>query len=129
MHACAREQTLYGRRRLDWFSRHENGFAQELRKNALVKQAANTRFACTGGTSLELKGNGDALLGGARGRWGAMNDPTIGSSCPVDHCLFVDVRGQLHNAHFEQARVRLFPNHYRTSPAAAGQPLYDCAAE
>ena len=39
-------QTLYGRRRLDWFSRHANGFAQEISKNTLVKQTAGKRYGC-----------------------------------------------------------------------------------
>ena len=30
-------QTLYGRRRLDWFSRHANGFATELRTMPIIK--------------------------------------------------------------------------------------------
>jgi len=33
-------QSVYGRRRLDWFSRHANGFATELRTNALVRRLA-----------------------------------------------------------------------------------------
>ena len=40
-------QTLYGRRRLDWFSRHQNGFQQELQKNSLVRQVHGKRYSCT----------------------------------------------------------------------------------
>ena len=41
-------QTLYGRRRLDWFSRHPNGFATELSTMRLIKQLAGSAWACTG---------------------------------------------------------------------------------
>ena len=89
-------QTLYGRRRLDWFSRHANGFAQELRKNTLVKQTAGKRYGCIkedGGQEdvLEFLSSGDVTVGRQAkltGRWGAMNDPTIGEErCPTGKCL------------------------------------------
>jgi len=38
-------QTVYGRRRLDWFSRHANGFAQELRKAPLVRELAGSSIS------------------------------------------------------------------------------------
>ena len=96
-------QTVHGRRRLDWFSRHANGFAQELRKNALVKRLAPSPWSCTtphGKAELTLASTGDLQgsyadggAGGPRlqGRWGSMNDPVLGESCPVGACLFLNV--------------------------------------
>ena len=96
-------QTVHGRRRLDWFSRHANGFAQELRKNALVKRLAPSTWSCTtphGKAELTLANTGDLQgtyadggAGGPRlqGRWGSMNDPVLGESCPVGACLFFNV--------------------------------------
>mmetsp|Transcript_28537 Transcript_28537/g.66848 ORF Transcript_28537/g.66848 Transcript_28537/m.66848 type:complete len:586 (-) Transcript_28537:326-2083(-) len=91
-------QTLYGRRRLDWFSRHANGFATERRSNALVKALAGSVWECgkDGGSKqkLELAENGGARgIERATGRWGSLNDPTLGAPCPVHHCLFVDFSG------------------------------------
>ncbi len=37
-------QTLYGRRRLDWFSRHQNGFAQEV-GNTLHDATGSSRMS------------------------------------------------------------------------------------
>jgi len=128
-------QTLYGRRRLDWFSRHQNGFAQELSKVPLVQQVARQKYKCTSGQSLmsrsdplELKDNGDAILGSTVGRWGTMNDPTIGTSCPVNQCLFIDMRGgaQKFNAHVEAGRLTLFSNHYTTHPSEAAKAQWSC---
>ena len=96
-------QTLYGRRRLDWFSRHQNGFQTEMRTMPLVKTLGGTTWKCEGKGSnkgktseLELTGNGDAMgLSGSRsrGRWGTMNDPTLGDACPVYSCVFLDFGG------------------------------------
>jgi len=92
-------QTLYGRRRLDWFSRHPNGFQTEAKTMPLVQSLLGARFSCSEVGSekksqLELSSNGDAsgLQGilGRRGRWGSMNDPTLGPQCPVYSCLFID---------------------------------------
>jgi len=101
----AQLQTVYGRRRLDWFSRHANGFQQELRKSELVQKLAGSAWQCTeqGGdyatSPLELARGGDvAGLKGRAGRWGTLNDPTLGEGCPVYACLFVDMSGMLHNA-------------------------------
>jgi len=130
-------QTLYGRRRLDWFSRHANGFAQELSKNALVQRMSGKRLTCTRGRSgesaatepLELHNTGDAALGRRRGRWGAMNDPTIGEAlCPVNSCLFVDLMGQQMNA-FAGAGgvVKMYRAHYHVRSAAErAQPEWIC---
>ena len=90
-------QTLYGRRRLDWFSRHANGFATELRMNPLVKQLAGTSWLCSGAwQKLVLTETGDSRGGetpDGRGRWATMNDPTLGDTCPVYSCIFVDIGG------------------------------------
>ena len=97
-------QTLYGRRRLDWFSRHDNGFNTELRTMPLVPELAGSEWTCNVAWSrLRLGERGDATAtpGGA-GRWGTMNDPTLGEACPTYHCLFVDVRGQ-HNVGVSEA--------------------------
>ena len=101
----AQLQTVYGRRRLDWFSRHANGFQQELRKSELVQKLAGSAWQCTeqGGdyatSPLELARGGDVTgLKGRAGRWGTLNDPTLGEGCPVYACLFVDMSGMLHNA-------------------------------
>ena len=115
-------QTVYGRRRLDWFSRHANGFAQELRKAPLVKQLAGSRWTCQedggaagAGASVTLASSGDVKgLPLGTGRWGTLNDPTLGASCPVYHCLFVDFpRGQM-NARVDEAgaTLRLSSNPY-----------------
>ena len=78
---------------------------------------------------LELKNNGDAILGSSVGRWGTMNDPTIGTSCPVNQCLFVDMRGgaEKFNAHVEVGRLTLFSNHYTTHPSEAAKAQWSCA--
>ena len=126
-------QTLYGRRRLDWFSRHANGFAQELRKNPLVSGMSGKRFSCTSNSgateALELRRTGDARLGSRSGRWGAMNDPTIGEAlCPVDYCLFVDLFGQTMNANAATGgKLTLYRNHYGVQSAAErARPQWSC---
>eukprot|EP00908_Phaeocystis_cordata_P011790 Transcript_22745.p1 GENE.Transcript_22745~~Transcript_22745.p1 ORF type:complete len:563 (+),score=217.62 Transcript_22745:349-2037(+) len=101
-------QTVYGRRRLDWFGRHANGFATELRMNPLVKQLAGTSWLCSGAwQKLVLTETGDSRGGetpDGRGRWATMNDPTLGDeACPVYHCLYVDVRGRQHNVRVNDA--------------------------
>ena len=99
-------QTLYGRRRLDWFSRHANGFATEMRTMPLVKKLAGTQWTCKGGTTLTLDGSGNVQgLGRGSGRWGTMNDPTLGERCPVYSCIFLDFGGGFgggaHDARFD----------------------------
>lgn len=125
-------QTLYGRRRLDWFSRHANGFAQEYRKAPLVGQMAKRRFSCapvsanTGAArELQLSDSGDVVFGSSDGRWGAMNDPMLGAACPPYACLFVDVPGQQMNGHVQAdgAKLTLLANPYR---ADATSPLWKC---
>ena len=101
-------QTLYGRRRLDWFSRHANGFATELRTMPLVRKLAGTKWACTAANSgseatLDLRNTGDASgltsgWGRSTGRWGTMSDPTLGDACPVSRCIYIDYGGQHHEA-------------------------------
>jgi len=134
-------QTLYGRRRLDWFSRHPNGFAQELTKSSLIKALADTKYTCSpgdgsgggGSATLELSGAGDvsfSAAGSAKGRWGTMNDPVLGAGCPVGSCLFVDVGGQ-HNAHADIAagRLTLRKNPYtmrRSTAAERAAPVWSC---
>ena len=106
-------QTLYGRRRLDWFSRHANGFATEYRTMPLVKKVAGTSYKCSpaggkGGeaATVEFTATGDVRglprksaggwggFGASRdGRWGSMNDPTLGDACPVYSCLYADAGG------------------------------------
>ena len=146
-------QTLYGRRRLDWFSRHPNGFATELSSMPLIKQAgmacltltrtrtrtltltltikqlAGSAWACTGSWhALSLGERGDAMGGAsadARGRWGSMNDPTLGDeACPVYRCIFVDVRGQQHNVRVSSAHDELvaFAAHDMRAPLATCKP-------
>jgi len=92
-------QSLYGRRRLDWFSRHQNGFATELRTMPLVKSLAGTSWRCKkadgsgGEETLGLEASGD-WHGLDRGRWGSMNDPTFEAECPVYACIFLDGAGK-----------------------------------
>ena len=127
-------QTLYGRRRLDWFSRHPNGFAQERRKAALVGRVLGKRFECVGGAAsggrrLVLSDSGDVSFGSAVGRWGAMNDPMLGALCPPYACLFVDVRsrdGEM-NGHVEPGKLTLYHNAYKVpTRAAAEQAAWTC---
>jgi len=104
-------QTTYGRRRLDWFSRHANGFATELRTNALVKELAGSEWQCRAAgeeSTLTLGATGDASglkaggsFFGRAGRWGSMNDPSLGDECPVYGCLFIDLGGSKHDARVE----------------------------
>jgi len=106
-------QTLYGRRRLDWFSRHANGFATELRTMPLVKKLAGSRWTCKGERgerqlALSAEGNAEGLAQhSSRGRWGTMNDPTLEPACPVYSCIFIDVGGgyggNAYEARFDQA--------------------------
>uniref|UniRef100_A0A6S9ZCS6 Uncharacterized protein n=2 Tax=Chrysotila carterae TaxID=13221 RepID=A0A6S9ZCS6_CHRCT len=104
-------QTLYGYRRLDWFSRHENGFSTEIKTNKLVQALAGASFDCEykqERAELSLSAQGDATgLGLARGRWGSMNDPTLGAACPVYRCVFIDFGGRRHNAAVSEANDRL----------------------
>jgi hypothetical protein len=118
-------QTLYGRRRLDWFSRHDNGFATELRKMPLIKELQNTRWACKGigggDATVELSDRGDArglpsgsglsgfVMGkvGRAGRWGSMNDPTLGEACPLYSCIFIDANGAQHEGRLSESRDSL----------------------
>ena len=101
---AVREQTLYGRRRMDWFSRHENGFATELKTNALVQNLVDSQWRCEAtdhseAARLSLKPNGDAVgLYGRTGRWGTMNDPELGEECAPHACLFVDIGSNRMNA-------------------------------
>jgi len=137
-------QTLYGRRRLDWFSRHANGFAQELRKAPLVKDLARKRYSCGKGSDggaerqgLELLDSGDVSFGAfgkMRGRWGTMNDPLLGEGCPVGSCIFLDVAGTQFNGHAESAakRLTLRRNPYLmhgSSAAERTQPAWSCAEQ
>ena len=80
-----------------------NGFEQEARKNPLIKRLRGKRYSCAAGAggadaqrvSAELQPTGDmSLAGEPRARWGAMNDPMQGPTCPVDACLFVNLRGK-----------------------------------
>jgi hypothetical protein len=131
-------QTLYGRRRLDWFSRHANGFAQEISKNTLVKQTAGKRYGCIkedGGQEdpLEFLSSGDVTIGRHEkltGRWGAMNDPTIGEErCPIGQCLFVDFAGggQMMNAHVDGQSLTIYQDHYKVRSAAKrATPTWRC---
>ena len=115
-------QTVYGRRRLDWFSRHANGFAQELKKAPLVKRLAGSRWTCREegaaagqGTPLSLTATGDAKgLPLGIGRWGALNDPILGRECPMYNCLFVDFAHRQFNGHVDQDQgtLHLAPNAY-----------------
>ena len=121
-------QTVYGRRRLDWFSRHKNGFVQELQKAPLVKRLAGSRWACREGgggdaavqgasAPLSLSTRGDATgLPLGTGRWGALNDPTLAQECPLYSCVFVDFgRGQRQlNGHVDEEKgtLQLRPDAY-----------------
>ncbi|KOO22719.1 hypothetical protein Ctob_008304 [Chrysochromulina tobinii] len=94
-------QSVYGRRRLEWFSRHQNGFATEKQTMPLVGQLGATDWICTSADaprrteSLQLSDAGDVNgLGGTRSRWGTMNDPTLEPACPVYACIFIDGSGQ-----------------------------------
>jgi len=92
-------QSLYGRRRLDWFSRHKNGFETELRTNSLVQRLVGSQWNCANGAGLlTLDSNGNVetsggALGKGKGRWGSMNDPTLGDACPIGSCVFFNARG------------------------------------
>ena len=86
--------------RLDWFSRHDNGFKTEAATMILVKQLIGASFECVDAKSgskqgvLKLLDGGDVTSTlnkiGRGGRWGSMNDPTLGAGCPVYSCIFVD---------------------------------------
>ncbi len=107
-----------------------------MRKNELVRRLAGQRFQCTQrdgerAERLELSSTGDATLGRRRGRWGAMNDPTIGEErCPVRSCLFVDLQGQEMNAQVGEASLIIYHNHYRVRAATErAQPEWRCEAD
>ena len=64
----------------------------------LVRTLAGSRWQCAGvgetrgHEALELTNSGDARgLGTRGGRWGTMNDPTLGKACPVYACIFLDL--------------------------------------
>ena len=62
----------------------------------LVRELAGTSWDCDGGRTLTLDSQGGhrgiAKSGGA-GRWGSMNDPTLGDACPLYACIFLDGGG------------------------------------
>ena len=132
-------QTLYGRRRLDWFSRHANGFATELRTMPLVKKLAASQWSCTSGAdgsgsavSLELGGNGDVSGPGMgkRGRWGTMNDPTLGAACPVYACIYIDLGGGWGGGGHNDARYDAGPPARLTvMQHRDGEVLWKCTAQ
>ena len=133
-------QTLYGRRRLDWFSRHQNGFATELRTMPLIKKLAGSTWSCipsNGGSeaSLELGGSGDASglssghgWGRSSGRWGSMNDPTFGKACPVYECIFIDSGGAQREARVHPSGTELT---VMSHPRGDQEPavLFKCTAK
>ena len=99
---------------------HGNGFATELRTNALVKELVDSAWTCKDTqdavSELKLSRSGDASMSsgsfsrGSTGRWGSMNDPSLGAACPVYSCLFIDFGGSKHDARIEGeegARKRL----------------------
>jgi hypothetical protein len=66
-----------------------------MRTNKLVQQLAGSSWECTharGGrkATLKLTSKGDAQFP-RNGRWGSMNDPTLGESCPVYVEIVVDM--------------------------------------
>ena len=95
----------------------------------LVKKLAGSAWTCTGSwQALSLSDSGDAT-GGAnpdgRGRWGSMNDPTLGDeACPVYRCIYVDVRGQQHNVRVssEQDELVAFAANNMRAPLATCKP-------
>jgi len=110
-------QSVYGRRRLDWFGRHANGFATELRTMPLIKRLVGSEWACEDGSSLQLGGNGDARWrSGRSGRWGSMNNPDLGGACPVGACIYVDVSGS-HNVAVNGSSLTVMRLFYRTASA------------
>ena len=63
---------------------------------------------------MELGSSGDAsgLTGGhgwgrSSGRWGSMNDPTFGASCPVYECIFIDSGGSQREARVHASGTEL----------------------
>ena len=68
-HAGTRVQTVYGRRRLDWFSRHANGFQTELRSNSLVKEMAGSSWNCQSKSKIGSSGGIDQLQLLPSGDW------------------------------------------------------------
>ena len=81
-------QTLYGRRRLDWFSRHANGFETELRTMPLIKKLAGTKWECAGAggssgrtTEVELARTGDVSGIGRGGVRSPQRPPNLASPC------------------------------------------------
>lgn len=95
--SARRVQTLYGYRRQFHFTQRPLGFAKERRTRPLIQQLAGTSWLCNGTdgsdrrSPLELKASGDAVGLSVMGRWGSMNDPTLGAACPVYHCIFIDL--------------------------------------
>ena len=74
---------------------------------SLVQKLAGSKWQCKNTkdgsrSELDLGNTGDAsgLTGRGRGRWGSMNDPTLGRKCPVYSCIFIDLgwAGQKHEA-------------------------------
>ena len=130
-------QTLYGRRRLDWFSRHQNGFATELRTMPIIKKLARTSWACTSSSggkdaTLELEASGDASglgrngWGRSSGRWGSMNDPTLGKACPVYECIFIDSGGMQHEARLHESGTDLTVMRHPHGHEATAEVLWRC---
>ena len=129
-------QTLYGRRRLDWFSRHQNGFATELRTMPLIRKLASSNWACVSGSggrerTLELGPNGDAAglsrgWGRASGRWGSMNDPTLGKACPVYECIFIDSGGVQQEARLHQSGTELTVMRHTRGDEPEAEVLWKC---
>ena len=88
-------QSLYGRRRLDWFTRHTNGFQTELKSMSLIQKLAGTSWECGEVSenhairgSLKLSDTGE-FFSRSEGRWASMNDPSLGDLCPIYSCIFI----------------------------------------
>jgi len=70
-----------------------------------------------------------SLAGEPRARWGAMNDPMLGPTCPVNACIFVNLRGKEAVAHADGSRLTVYESVYTArSREAASQPLWSCEA-
>lgn len=88
----------------------------------LVKRLLGARFACESVDSrkkketLKLENDGSAKLQSQShpGRWGTMNDPTIGSHCKVYSCIFIDIGWTRFNAGLddEQKKVNMYSSEW-----------------
>ena len=146
------QQGVYGWRRSAACWRSADGFARDKRESLLVRQMVGQQFQCmqpsrdaSGAAGrgpsdravarpirMLLTASGHFHIGRSTGRWGLMNDPWLGTHCPVSRCLYTDTDETRVDAHvqFEAAgrqHLTLYRSLYETATREeAERPILTC---